>query len=82
MPRAVRYHEYGDLNVLRIDEVPRPEPGRGQFVLRVKATGINPGESVIRSGGKQIHIGLFKTDQEAHAAYLQAKRLLHEGNTL
>ena len=28
------------------------------------------------------YIGLFATPEEAHEAYLQAKRKLHEGNTL
>ena len=32
--------------------------------------------------GKSIYLGGFKTAEEAHTAYLQAKRQLHEGNTL
>lgn len=32
--------------------------------------------------GKQIHIGLYDTAEEAHEAYLKAKRSLHEGNTI
>jgi hypothetical protein len=31
---------------------------------------------------KSIHLGSFNTIEEAHAAYLAAKRKLHEGNTL
>jgi hypothetical protein len=31
---------------------------------------------------KSIHLGNFKTAEEAHAAYVAAKRELHEGNTL
>ncbi|WP_049579759.1 NADP-dependent oxidoreductase [Streptomyces sp. SBT349] len=50
MPRAVRFHEYGDVDVLRVEEVERPEPGPGQVLVRVKATGINPGEAAIRRG--------------------------------
>jgi NADPH:quinone reductase-like Zn-dependent oxidoreductase len=50
VPRAVRYNEYGGIEVLRVDEVGRPVPAPGQFVLKVKATGINPGEGVIREG--------------------------------
>lgn len=33
--------------------------------------------AAIRSGGKQINLGSFKTAEEAHAAYLKAKRELH-----
>ena len=32
--------------------------------------------------GKGIHIGVFKTAEEAHAAYVIAKRQLHEGGLL
>lgn len=33
-------------------------------------------------GGRQKHLGLFDTPEEAHAAYVAAKRQLHEGCTL
>jgi len=32
--------------------------------------------------GKRVGLGVFKTPEAAHAAYLTAKRALHEGNTL
>src|ERR1700679_3210200 len=50
MPRAVRYDEFGGIDVLRVDEVERPTPGDGQVLVRVKAAGINPSEAVIRTG--------------------------------
>ena len=34
-------------------------------------------EAQIRSKGKKSHIGLYATPEEAHAAYLSAKRILH-----
>lgn len=33
-------------------------------------------------GGKNKHLGLYDTPEQAHAAYLHAKRSLHEGCTL
>lgn len=36
----------------------------------------------IRCGGKQIHLGTFATSEEAHAAYVSAKRQLHAGCTI
>jgi NADPH:quinone reductase-like Zn-dependent oxidoreductase len=50
MPRAVRFHTYGDLDVLRVDDVPRPEPADNQVLVQVVAAGINPGEIAIRTG--------------------------------
>jgi len=50
MPRAVQFERYGDADVLRVVDVPRPVPGHGQAVVRVRAAGINPGEAAIRAG--------------------------------
>jgi NADPH:quinone reductase-like Zn-dependent oxidoreductase len=50
MPRAVKFDRYGGLDVLQVVDVPRPTPGSGQVLVRVKAAGINPGEISIRKG--------------------------------
>jgi NADPH:quinone reductase-like Zn-dependent oxidoreductase len=50
VPRAVRFDEYGDIDVLDLVEVERPVPGPGQALVAVKAAGINPGEASIRAG--------------------------------
>jgi NADPH:quinone reductase-like Zn-dependent oxidoreductase len=50
MPRAVRFEEYGGIDVLKVVEVPRPVPGPGQVLVEVRAAGINPGEASIREG--------------------------------
>ncbi len=39
--RAVRIHEYGGPEVLRVEEVPTPTPGPGQALVRVEAVGVN-----------------------------------------
>ncbi|MCP9950119.1 NADP-dependent oxidoreductase [Actinomadura madurae] len=48
--KAVRFHEYGGIDVLRVEEVERPEPGPGQVLVKVRAAGIQPGEAHIRTG--------------------------------
>ncbi|MEV5717922.1 NADP-dependent oxidoreductase [Amycolatopsis mediterranei] len=50
MARAIRFDEYGDVQVLRVEDVPRPVPGPGQVLVEVRAAGINPGEASIRKG--------------------------------
>jgi NADPH:quinone reductase-like Zn-dependent oxidoreductase len=48
--KAVRFDEYGGADVLKVADVPVPDPGAGQVLVRVKAAGINPGEAKIREG--------------------------------
>jgi NADPH:quinone reductase-like Zn-dependent oxidoreductase len=48
--KAVRFDEYGGVDVLYLADVPDPVPGPGQVLVRVKAAGTNPGEAKIRSG--------------------------------
>jgi NADPH:quinone reductase-like Zn-dependent oxidoreductase len=50
MSKAVRFDDYGELDVLDVVNVPDPTPGPGQVLVRVKAAGINPGEATIRRG--------------------------------
>jgi NADPH:quinone reductase-like Zn-dependent oxidoreductase len=50
VPLAVRFDEYGDIDVLKVENVPRPRPGPGQALVKVVAAGINPGEASIRKG--------------------------------
>ncbi|HEU5333477.1 MAG TPA: NADP-dependent oxidoreductase [Actinocrinis sp.] len=48
--KAVRFDGYGGIEVLRVEQVPRPEPAEGEVLVQVKAAGINPGEAAIRTG--------------------------------
>jgi NADPH:quinone reductase-like Zn-dependent oxidoreductase len=48
--KAVRFDEYGGVEVLKVVDVPRPIPGPEQVLVQVKAAGINPGEAKIREG--------------------------------
>nr|QIZ00711.1 alcohol dehydrogenase catalytic domain-containing protein [Streptomyces sp. S1D4-11] len=50
--KAVRFHEYGGIDVLRVEEVQRPAPGPGQVLVEVRAAGIQPGEAMIRKGAR------------------------------
>ncbi|MEU3767692.1 NADP-dependent oxidoreductase [Amycolatopsis keratiniphila] len=48
--RAITITQYGEPDVLRLDEAPLPEPGPGQVRVAVKAAGVNPIDWKIRSG--------------------------------
>jgi NADPH:quinone reductase-like Zn-dependent oxidoreductase len=50
MPKAVKFNQYGGIDVLQVVDVERPEPGPGQVLVNVRAAGINPGEASIRKG--------------------------------
>jgi NADPH:quinone reductase-like Zn-dependent oxidoreductase len=48
--RIVRFHAIGGPEVLKIEELPIPEPGKGEVRLDVKAIGLNRAEAMFRSG--------------------------------
>jgi NADPH:quinone reductase-like Zn-dependent oxidoreductase len=48
--KAVKFDHYGDVDVLEVRDVPRPSPGPDEVQVELKATGINPGEAMIRKG--------------------------------
>jgi NADPH2:quinone reductase len=48
--RAVRVHEFGDPDVLLLEELPQPEPVEGEVLVRVQAAGVNPAETYVRAG--------------------------------
>jgi len=50
---AVRFHAYGEPDVLTLDEVARPEPGAGQVRVRVAATSFNGIDANVRAGRMQ-----------------------------
>jgi NADPH:quinone reductase-like Zn-dependent oxidoreductase len=47
---AIRLHEFGGPEVLRQEEVPTPEPERGEVLVRVHAVGVNPPDRYVREG--------------------------------
>ena len=48
--KAIRVHEFGGPEVLKLENVPDLKPGEGQVVVRVRAAGVNPVETYIRAG--------------------------------
>lgn len=50
MARVVRFHEYGDASVLRIEDINVPAPAPNEVQIAVRAIGLNRAESMFRNG--------------------------------
>src|SRR6266550_395088 len=50
MMKAVVAREYGEPDVLKFEEVPRPEPHEDEALVRVIASGVNPADPLTLSG--------------------------------
>lgn len=48
--KAIRVHEFGGPEVMRLEEAPDQQAGPGQVVVRVHAIGVNPVDTYIRAG--------------------------------
>jgi NADPH:quinone reductase-like Zn-dependent oxidoreductase len=47
---AVRVHEFGPPDVMSFEQVPRPNPGIGEVLVKVEAVGVGPWDAWIRAG--------------------------------
>ena len=50
MARVVRFHKTGGPEVLKIEQLDVPPPGKGEVQISVKALGLNRAESMFRRG--------------------------------
>lgn len=57
--KAVEYHRYGSPSVLELRDVPRPSPGRGELLVRVRAAALNPKDVLLRSGKFRLLTGFW-----------------------
>src|SRR5213593_2551498 len=48
--KAIRVHEFGGPQVMRIEDAAEPQAGAHQLVVAIKAAGVNPIDTYIRSG--------------------------------
>ena len=52
--KAARVLRFGPPNVITNEDVPKPEPGAGQLLVRVKAAGVGHWDALIREGKVQL----------------------------
>ncbi|MEJ7578353.1 MAG: quinone oxidoreductase [Pyrinomonadaceae bacterium] len=48
--KAIRFHEFGGPETLRVEEVEKPQPGAGEVLMRVAAAGVNYADTMLRNG--------------------------------
>ena len=52
--RAIVVRQFGGPEVLRLEELPDPKPGPSDIVVRVRAAGVNPVDTYIRTGAHAV----------------------------
>jgi NADPH2:quinone reductase len=48
--KAIVIHEYGGPDVMKLEDVPTPDPAAGQILVKIEAAGVNPVDTYLRSG--------------------------------
>jgi NADPH2:quinone reductase len=48
--KAIVVREFGAPEVMKLEEIPTPKPGAGQVLVRIRAAGVNPADTYMRSG--------------------------------
>jgi len=54
--KAVRFHEFGGIDVLRVEDVDDPRPGRGEVLVRIRAAALNHLDVDVRDGVSRFPI--------------------------
>jgi NADPH2:quinone reductase len=54
--KAIRVHQFGGPEVMKLEDVPDPKPSAGQVLVRLHAIGVNPVDTYVRSGGYAVNI--------------------------
>ncbi|OGO15228.1 MAG: NADPH:quinone reductase [Chloroflexi bacterium RBG_16_48_8] len=54
--KAIRINEFGGPEVLKVEEVPLPEPGGGQVRVKIEAIGVNFADTAVRKGTRPLSL--------------------------
>jgi NADPH:quinone reductase len=52
--KAIQVHQFGGPEVMKLEEIPAPKPDAGHVLVRIKAAGVNPADTYMRSGAYTI----------------------------
>lgn len=70
--KAIRVHQFGGPEVLKLEELPTPKPESGQVLLRIHAVGVNPYDTYMRAGAYAIKPSLPYTPGSDAAGTVEA----------
>ncbi len=70
--KAALYRSTGPAHVLQVEEVERPEPGPGEVLVRVRASGVNPTDYKARAGLTPRPIDDFQIPHQDGAGVIEA----------
>ena len=52
--KAIRIHEFGGPEVMKLEEIERPRPAADEILIKVYASSVNPADYIIRQGGNEV----------------------------
>jgi len=70
--KAILVREFGAPEVMKLEEVPTPKPGSGQVLVKIRAAGVNPYDTYMRSGNYAIKPALPYTPGGDGAGVVEA----------
>ena len=70
--KAIRVHEFGGPEVLKLEEVDTPQPSAGQVLVRIHAAGVNPYDTYMRAGTYAVKSKLPYTPGSDGAGVVEA----------
>ncbi|MGD1017690.1 MAG: NADPH:quinone reductase [Verrucomicrobiia bacterium] len=70
--KAIRVHQFGGPEVMKLEDVPDPKPAAGQVLVRLCAIGVNPVDTYVRSGGYTVNITFPFTPGSDGAGVIEA----------
>lgn len=70
--KAIRVHQFGGPEALKLEEIPTPKPETGQVLVRVRAVGVNPYDTYMRAGTYAIKPSLPYTPGSDAAGTVEA----------
>ena len=70
--KAIRVHEFGSPEVLKLEEVATPKPSAGQVLVRIHSAGVNPYDTYMRAGTYALKPSLPYTPGSDAAGVVEA----------